>query len=48
MIRGIRNRLNTFKQRRETANELNRLSDRELSDIGIHRSEIQDIVNRTI
>ncbi|WP_279479386.1 DUF1127 domain-containing protein [Aureimonas sp. SK2] len=34
------NALRSFRKVRETANELNRLSNRELADLGITRSDI--------
>ncbi|WP_082505686.1 DUF1127 domain-containing protein [Aureimonas sp. Leaf324] len=34
------NALRSFRKARETANELNRLSNRELADLGISRSDI--------
>lgn len=36
--------LTKWKKQRNTIRELNRLTDRELSDLGIHRSNIRDIV----
>ncbi len=37
---GIANAIRSFRKVRETANELNRLSNRELADLGISRSDI--------
>ncbi|ALN75730.1 DUF1127 domain-containing protein [Aureimonas sp. AU20] len=39
---------NAWRQYRSTANELNRLSQRELSDLGISRSEIPDIARQSV
>lgn len=43
MMKFLRNRLNE----RKTFNELNRLSNRELADIGINRSEIHSIARQS-
>ena len=43
--------MNWFKRRMRlfrTVNELNKLSDRDLSDIGIRRSQIEQIARRTL
>ena len=43
----IKRSLNAWLTARRTYNELNNLSSRELNDLGIHRSEISDIVRKT-
>ena len=43
MIRTIANKFRQHREYRRTVNELGRLSDRELSDLGIGRSEIQGV-----
>lgn len=43
MLKFITNAVNE----RKTYNELNRLSNRELSDIGINRSDIKNIAKQT-
>jgi len=44
VVRNYRN----WRLYRETVNELNRLSNRELSDIGISRSEIPYVAKKSI
>ena len=44
LIRNYRN----WRRYRETVTELGRLSNRELSDIGFERSEIQAVARRAI
>jgi uncharacterized protein YjiS (DUF1127 family) len=38
--------LNTWRKYRQTVEELSRMSDRELSDLGIGRSEIRSVARR--
>jgi uncharacterized protein YjiS (DUF1127 family) len=42
----IKRSLNAWRTSRRTFNELNNLSQRELADLGIHRSEISDIARK--
>ena len=44
LIRNYRN----WRRYRETVNELNRLSNRELNDLGISRSEIPFVARRSL
>ena len=44
LIRNYRN----WRRYRETVTELNRLSNRELTDLGISRSDIQFVARRSI
>ena len=44
LIRNYRN----WRRYRETVSELSRLSNRELSDLGINRAEIQSVARRSI
>ncbi|MFU0503774.1 DUF1127 domain-containing protein [Pseudaminobacter sp. NGMCC 1.201702] len=44
ILRNYRN----WRRYRETVNELGRLSNRELSDLGISRSEIHTVARRAI
>ncbi|MCK5933132.1 protein of unknown function [Fulvimarina manganoxydans] len=39
---------NNWRRYRETVNELNRLSQRELADLGISRYDIPTIARRTV
>ncbi|KAA0970680.1 DUF1127 domain-containing protein [Aureimonas fodinaquatilis] len=39
---------NNWRRYRETCNELNRLSQRELFDVGISRSEIRSVAKASI
>ena len=39
---------NNWRRYRETVNELNRLSQRELADLGISRGEINSVARRAI
>lgn len=39
---------NNWRRYRETVNELNRLSQRELADLGIARSDIHSVARRTV
>lgn len=43
----IKRSLNAWRTARRTYNELSSLSQRELADLGIHRSEISDIARKT-
>jgi uncharacterized protein YjiS (DUF1127 family) len=47
-IKTITEKLNAWLRYREAVKELSRLSDRELSDIGIRRGDIEFIVRRNI
>ena len=38
----------TWRRYRETVNELNRLSHRELADLGIARTDIPHVARRTV
>ena len=44
-IAGLIARFNAWNARRETRFELNRLSDRELEDIGLIRADIETVVS---
>jgi uncharacterized protein YjiS (DUF1127 family) len=44
----ISEKLNAWRRYREAVRELSQLSDRELTDIGIRRGEIEDIVRRSV
>lgn len=44
ILRNYRN----WRRYRETVNELGRLSNRELSDLGISRSEIHSVARRAV
>ena len=46
MFGTIRKAIQIHAKRRQTINELSRMSDRELSDIGISRSDIHDVARR--
>ena len=39
---------NNWRRYRETVNELNRLSQRELADLGISRNDITSVARRSI
>jgi uncharacterized protein YjiS (DUF1127 family) len=39
---------NNWRRYRETVNELNRLSQRELADLGISRGDINSVARRSI
>jgi uncharacterized protein YjiS (DUF1127 family) len=43
---GILASINAWRERRAASNELSRLSDRELADIGVSRQEIPEVVIR--
>jgi uncharacterized protein YjiS (DUF1127 family) len=47
-LKTISEKLNAWRRYREAVRELSQLSDRELSDIGIRRGEIEDIVRRSV
>jgi uncharacterized protein YjiS (DUF1127 family) len=44
LIRNYRN----WRRYRETVNELSRLSNRELNDLGINRADIAAVANKTL
>lgn len=44
LIRNYRN----WRRYRETVNELSRLSNRELNDLGIHRADIAAVANKSL
>ena len=46
MIRMLTERFNTWRRSRESIRELARLSDRELSDLGIGRDDIVAVVRQ--
>ncbi len=46
-LKVISERINTWRRQREAVRELSHFSDHELSDIGIRRCDIEDIVRRT-
>nr|WP_250807214.1 DUF1127 domain-containing protein [Neorhizobium tomejilense] len=48
MFRTITSKLRQHTQYRQTVNELSRLTDRELSDLGIGRSEIRGVARRGV
>lgn len=48
MIGAIANRLKQHNQYRRTVNELSRLTDRELGDLGIGRSEIRNVAKANV
>ncbi|HEV3045600.1 MAG TPA: DUF1127 domain-containing protein [Roseiarcus sp.] len=47
-LKTITEKLNAWLRYREAVKELSQLSDRELSDIGIRRGDIEFIVRRTV
>jgi len=47
MLKSIRRYITTRAIRKSTENELNRLSDRELNDLGISRFDIASIARET-
>jgi uncharacterized protein YjiS (DUF1127 family) len=47
MIKTISEKLNAWRRYREAVKELSQLSDRELSDIGIRRGDIEFIVRQS-
>jgi uncharacterized protein YjiS (DUF1127 family) len=48
MVKTITEKLNAWLRYREAVRELSRLSDRELSDIGVRRGDIEFIVRRQL
>lgn len=46
MIRTLTAKLNAWLRFRESVRELSRLSDRELNDLGIGRTDIEDVVRQ--
>jgi uncharacterized protein YjiS (DUF1127 family) len=46
-IKMISEKINAWRRYREAVRELSQFSDHELSDIGIRRCDIEDIVRRT-
>lgn len=47
-IKAIAEKFNSWRRYREAMRELSRLSDRELSDIGIRRGEIEFVARRGV
>jgi uncharacterized protein YjiS (DUF1127 family) len=47
-IKTITEKLNAWRRYRDAVRELTQLSDRELSDIGIRRGDIEFIVRRSV
>ena len=47
-LRSISEKLNAWRRYREAVRELSQLTDRELSDIGIRRRDIEDVVRRSV
>ena len=47
-IKTITEKLNAWRRYREAVRELSRLNDRELSDIGIRRGDIEFIVRQSV
>jgi uncharacterized protein YjiS (DUF1127 family) len=48
MVKTITEKLNAWLRYREAVKELSRLSDRELSDIGVRRGDIEFIARRQL
>ncbi len=46
MIKTLTTKLNAWKRFRESVRELERLTDRELNDLGISRCDIPDVVRQ--
>ncbi|WP_117195659.1 DUF1127 domain-containing protein [Rhizobium terrae] len=44
----IAKKLNTWRKYRETVNELGRMTDRELSDLGIGRADIRRVARTAV
>lgn len=44
-FKGVMKRYAKYKKYNETLNELSKLSDKELSDIGLHRGMIRSVAN---
>lgn len=47
-IKKIANKLNAWRRYRVSVRELSRLSDRELSDLGIVRADIEFVARRSV
>ena len=47
-LKTISEKLTAWRRYREAVRELSQLSDRELSDIGIRRGDIENIVRRSV
>jgi uncharacterized protein YjiS (DUF1127 family) len=47
-LKTISEKLSAWRRYREAVRELSQLSDRELTDIGIRRGEIVDLVRRSV
>jgi len=47
-LKTISDKVNAWRRYREAVRELSQLTDRELSDIGIRRGDIEDIVRRSV
>ena len=47
-LKSISEKVNAWRRYREAVRELSQLTDRELSDIGIRRGDIEDIVRRSV
>lgn len=48
MLKSVMDTFRVWRRRRECIRELSRLTDRELAEIGIHRSEIAAIARETV
>jgi len=46
MLENIKNAVKRYNKQRQTVAELNRLTDRELNDIGLNRSDIHEVAKR--
>jgi len=47
-LKTISDKVNAWRRYREAVRELSQLTDRELSDIGIRRGDIEDVVRRSV
>ncbi len=47
-LKSISEKVNAWRRYREAVRELSQLTDRELSDIGIRRGDIEDVVRRSV
>jgi uncharacterized protein YjiS (DUF1127 family) len=47
-LKSISEKLAAWRRYRDAVRELSQLSDRELSDIGIHRGEIETLVRQSL
>ena len=47
-LKTISEKVNAWRRYREAVRELSQLTDRELSDIGIRRGDIEDVVRRSV